>query len=52
MATRRRQSMKKAITKGIARVVAARLINDLVEIIFDALTESGPTKIKTKSNKK
>jgi hypothetical protein len=32
---RQRQSMQRLITKGIARVVAARFINDIVNRLFD-----------------
>ena len=32
---RKRQSMQRLITKGIARVVASRFINDFVNHLFD-----------------
>jgi hypothetical protein len=47
-----RQSIQKTITKGIARVVMARLISDVVDIIFEKLKPAGQQGNKIKALKK
>lgn len=39
MATRRRQSLKRAITKAAARVMVYRFTNDLIDKLIDRLAE-------------
>jgi len=53
MATRKRQSLKRAITKTVARTIIYRAVNDVLDLILNAVSEKlEPAPVQQKKTRK
>jgi len=52
MATRRRQSMKRLVTKAVARTIVYRAVNDMLDAIINHVSEAFATRETEKPTKK